>query len=48
MRDAIIISYADGSIDQAELNCLVWLCNGLGVDPRFIEQVLNGARRGVD
>jgi hypothetical protein len=26
----------------------VWLCEGLGVDPRFIEQVLSTARRGVD
>lgn len=48
IRDAVIISFADGAVDQAELNCLVWLCNGLGVDPRFIEQVLNSARRGVD
>lgn len=48
IRDSIVISYADGSIDQAELDCLVWLCNGLGIDPRFIEQVLNAARRGVD
>jgi Zn-dependent protease with chaperone function/uncharacterized tellurite resistance protein B-like protein len=48
IRDMIVISYADGSIDQAELDCLVWLCHGLGVDPRFIEQVLSSARRGVD
>jgi uncharacterized tellurite resistance protein B-like protein len=48
VRDLIIISYADGTLDQAEINCLVWLCEGLGVDPRFIEQVLSSARRGVD
>ncbi len=48
VRDLIVISYADGAIDEAELNCLVWLCEGLGVDPRFIEQVLSSARRGVD
>jgi uncharacterized tellurite resistance protein B-like protein len=48
VRDMIVISYADGAIDEAEINCLVWLCEGLGVDPRFIEQVLASARRGVD
>jgi uncharacterized tellurite resistance protein B-like protein len=48
VRDLIVISYADGAIDQAEIHCLVWLCEGLGVDPRFIEQVLSSARRGVD
>jgi uncharacterized tellurite resistance protein B-like protein len=48
VRDLIVISYSDGAIDQAEINCLVWLCEGLGVDPRFIEQVLASARRGVD
>jgi Zn-dependent protease with chaperone function/uncharacterized tellurite resistance protein B-like protein len=48
VRDLIVISYADGAIDEAELNCLVWLCETLGVDPRFIEQVLASARRGVD
>lgn len=48
VRDLIVISYADGAIDEAEINCLVWLCEALGVDPRFIEQVLSSARRGVD
>jgi Zn-dependent protease with chaperone function/uncharacterized tellurite resistance protein B-like protein len=48
VRDMIVISYSDGAIDEAEINCLVWLCEGLGVDPRFIEQVLASARRGVD
>ena len=48
VRDLIVISYADGAIDEAEVNCLVWHCEGLGVDPRFIEQVLASARRGVD
>lgn len=48
LRDMIIIAYADGSVDQAEVNCLVWLCESLNVDPRFIEQVLVAARRGVD
>ena len=48
IRDMVVISYADGSVDQSEVDCLVWLCNGLGVDPRFIQQVLDGARRGVD
>jgi uncharacterized tellurite resistance protein B-like protein len=48
VRDLIVISYADGTIDEAEISCLVWLCEGLGVDPRFIEQVLTSARRGVD
>jgi uncharacterized tellurite resistance protein B-like protein len=48
VRDLVVISFSDGAIDQAELNCLVWLCEGLGVDPRFIEQVLASARRGVD
>jgi uncharacterized tellurite resistance protein B-like protein len=48
IRDLIVISYADGAIDEAEVNCLIWLCDALGVDPRFIEQVLASARRGVD
>lgn len=48
IRDMVVISYSDGSIDQAELDYLVWLSNGLGVDPRFIQQVLNAAQRGVD
>jgi uncharacterized tellurite resistance protein B-like protein len=48
VRDLIVISYADGAIDENEVNCLVWLCENLGVDPRFIEQVLASARRGVD
>jgi uncharacterized tellurite resistance protein B-like protein len=48
IRDLIVISYADGNIDEAEINCLVWLCESLGVDPRFIEQVLSSAGRGVD
>jgi uncharacterized tellurite resistance protein B-like protein len=48
LRDMIVIAYADGSVDQAEVNCLAWLCESLNVDPRFIEQVLVAARRGVD
>jgi uncharacterized tellurite resistance protein B-like protein len=48
LRDMIVISYADGAVDQAELDTLVWLCEGLNVDPQFIEQVLVAARRGVD
>ena len=43
-----MISYADGSVDDDEIECLVWLCNGLGVDPSFIQQVLDAAMRGVD
>jgi uncharacterized tellurite resistance protein B-like protein len=48
LRDMIVVSYADGAVDQAELDTLVWLCEGLNVDPQFIEQVLVAARRGVD
>jgi tellurite resistance protein len=48
VRDLIIISCADGTFDQAEAQCLHWICEGLSVDPRFIEQVLASARRGVD
>jgi hypothetical protein len=48
VRDLVVISFSDGAIDESELNCLVWLSEGLGVDPRFIEQVLSTARRGVD
>jgi uncharacterized tellurite resistance protein B-like protein len=48
VRDLIIISCADGAFDQAEAQCLHWICDGLSVDPRFIEQVLTSARRGVD
>ncbi len=44
----VVISYADGSVDEDEIECLVWLCNGLGVDHGFIQQVLNSAMRGVD
>jgi Zn-dependent protease with chaperone function/uncharacterized tellurite resistance protein B-like protein len=48
IRDMVIISFADGSIDKKEMDCLVWLCENLGVDPRFIQQILASARRGVD
>jgi Zn-dependent protease with chaperone function/uncharacterized tellurite resistance protein B-like protein len=48
LRDMIVISYADGTVDQREFDCLSWLCEGLNVDPRFIEQVLIAARQGVD
>jgi Zn-dependent protease with chaperone function/uncharacterized tellurite resistance protein B-like protein len=48
VRDMVVISYADGSVDAQELDCLVWLCAGLGVDPRFIQQVLMTAQQGVD
>ena len=43
-----MISYADGSIDQQEMDCLVWLCENVGVNPRFIQQILTSAARGVD
>ena len=48
IQNMVVISYADGSVDEDEIECLVWLCNGLGVDPGFIQQVLNSAMRGVD
>ena len=48
IRDMVVISFADGSIDNAELACLVWLCQNLGVDPQFIQQVISSATRGVD
>ena len=48
LRDMVVIAYADGSVDKQELACLGWLSNGLGVDPRFIEQILSAARHGVD
>ena len=48
IRDMVVISYADGSIDQQEMDCLVWLCENVGVDSRFIQQILTTAARGVD
>jgi uncharacterized tellurite resistance protein B-like protein len=48
IQNMVVIAYADGSVDEAEIECLVWLCNGIGVDPSFIQQVLNAAARGVD
>jgi Zn-dependent protease with chaperone function/uncharacterized tellurite resistance protein B-like protein len=48
LRDMVVISYADGTVDRQEFDCLSWLCEGLNVDPRFIEQVLIAARQGVD
>lgn len=48
VRDMVVISIADGSLDKSELACLVWLCQNLGVDPQFIQQILNSALRGVD
>ena len=48
IRDIVVISYADGSIDQQEIDCLVWLCENVGVNPRFIQQILTSAARGVD
>ena len=48
IQSMVVISYADGSVDDDEIECLVWLCNGLGVDPSFIQQVLDVAMRGVD
>ena len=48
IRDIVVISYADGSIDQQEMDCLVWLCENVGVNPRFIQQILTSATRGVD
>ena len=48
IRDIVVISYADGSIDQQEMDCLVWLCENVGVNPRFIQQILTSAARGVD
>ena len=45
----VVISYADGSVDEDEIECLVWLCNGLGVDPRFHSAgpEFSDARRGL-
>ena len=48
IRDIVVISYADGSIDQQEMDCLIWLCENVGVNPRFIQQILTSAARGVD
>ncbi len=48
IRDMVVISYADGSIDQQEMDCLVWLCENVGVDPQFIQQIITTATRGVD
>ena len=30
------------------MDCLVWLCENVGVNPRFIQQILTSAARGVD
>ena len=48
IRDIVVISYADGSVDQQEMDCLIWLCENVGVNPRFIQQILTSAARGVD
>ena len=48
IRDMVVISIADGSLDKDELSCLIWLCQNLGVEPQFINQVLQSAKQGVD
>lgn len=48
IQDLAIISYADGELDDSEMDCLEWLAEGLTVPPYFVEQVLANARAGVD
>jgi Zn-dependent protease with chaperone function/uncharacterized tellurite resistance protein B-like protein len=48
MRDMVVISYADGSVDEYEMKCLYWLCDNLSIDPTFVDHVLESARCGVD
>jgi Zn-dependent protease with chaperone function/uncharacterized tellurite resistance protein B-like protein len=48
IRDMVVISYADGSVDEHEMKCLYWLCDGLEIDTSFVDHVLQSAQRGVD
>ena len=48
IRDMVVISYADGSVDEHEMKCLYWLCEGLEIDPSFVDHVLQSAQRGID
>lgn len=48
LRDMVVISAADGEVDECELKCLYWLCNNLDIDPSFVDHVLEGAHRGMD
>lgn len=43
-----IITYADGSIDDSEVNVLYNLCNILEINPEFADQVLHNATQPMD
>jgi uncharacterized tellurite resistance protein B-like protein len=48
IRDMVVISFADGTIDNEELAFLVWFCQNLGIDPQFVQQIITSATQGVD
>ena len=48
LRDLTVISYADGSVEEAELNVLYALCDFLGIKRLFIDDVLQAAISGAD
>ncbi|VAW74200.1 hypothetical protein MNBD_GAMMA12-2906 [hydrothermal vent metagenome] len=43
-----IVTYADGSIDDCEIEVLYNLCRFLEIDPSFADQVLHNATQGMD
>ncbi len=48
LRDMVVISYADGEVDDCEMKCLYWLCDNLDINPTFVDHVIESAQRGVD
>jgi uncharacterized tellurite resistance protein B-like protein len=48
LRDMTVISYADGSVDEFEMECLYWLSENLQINPGFIDHVLHSAMAGMD
>ena len=48
VQDLAIISYADGSLEESELDCLHAIADALEVSEHFVDHVLITAKQGVD
>lgn len=48
IRDLAIVVYADGSVEQGEMEVLYFLCQICGVNPDFANFVIKQATRGLD
>ncbi len=48
IKDLSVISYADGSIDEEEVQVLYGISQMLGIYPDFVDQVLHDAGQGMD